>query len=120
MQHVSSQSPARQKIIVARGAATATALSSRLHAESNAGSAELQLQLPAAIDNTVADSVVVDSVAAGDVVTGENAVAVAMPRKSLPLGIDYKDILFRHRSNHISRIATMPAGQPVIDLCESN
>ena len=45
-----------------------------------------------------------------------------MPRKPLPLGIDYKDILFKHRSNHISRIATMPmkAGQPVIDLCDSD
>ena len=43
-----------------------------------------------------------------------------VPRKPLPLGIDYKDILFKHRSNHISRIATMPAGQPVIDLCDSN
>ena len=43
-----------------------------------------------------------------------------MPRKPLPLGIEYKDILFKHRSNHISRIATMPAGQPVIDLCDSD
>ena len=34
--------------------------------------------IPAAIDNTVADSVVFDSVAAGDVVAGEIAVAVAI------------------------------------------
>jgi len=80
MRHLSSQSPARQKVVVIQGVATATALSSRLRAMSNAGSSELQiqLQLPAAIDNTVADSVVVDSVAAGDVVAGGIAIAVAI------------------------------------------
>jgi len=65
----------------------------------------------AAINITIADS---DGDSDGD------SDSRFMPRKPLPLGIDYKDILFRHRSNHISRIATMPAGQPVIDLCESN